>query len=55
LGVQRNSKGAPSSAAEAKPSPSASLTILKGTLTPLVDQFNKDTDRLRVLALLSPT
>lgn len=32
-----------------------SVTLLRGTLAPLVDQFNRDDDKPRVLALLSPT
>lgn len=33
----------------------AEVTLLESTLGPLVDQFNKDSDKPRVLALLSPT
>lgn len=38
-----------------RPATSASLTILKGSLAPLVEQFNADKGKPRVLALLSPT
>ncbi len=33
----------------------AAITVFEGTLAPLMDQFNADSDRPRVLALLSPT
>jgi len=33
----------------------ASPTPLKGSLAPLVERFNQDLDKPRVLALLSPT
>lgn len=34
---------------------SATITVFEGRLRPLMDQFNADADRPRVLALLSPT
>jgi copper chaperone CopZ len=40
---------------EERPTTSASLTILKASLAPLVEQFNVDKGKPRVLALLSPT
>ncbi len=39
----------------ASSSPATPVTVLKDTLTPLIDDFNRDADQPRVLALLSPT
>lgn len=44
-----------SSGTERAVNATAAVTLLESTLGPLVDQFNKDSDKPRVLALLSPT
>ena len=44
-----------SSGTESAVNATPAVTLLESTLGPLVDQFNKDSDKPRVLALLSPT
>jgi copper chaperone CopZ len=54
VGYRVVGKGTPAAAKE-QAQDSSSLPVLKGSLKPLVNQFNRDVDKPRVIALLSPT